>query len=315
MKTALTCALMILVVCACVGLLAGGCGGGGSSTTPARPLDVIGQKVFLLDFLKNTVEVIDEPTTDTALVEPNPGVAGAEVVLTMRIAPEGISQPGNLGRRHIFAKVQNLSSGALGGTDLGGSSALELNFTSAVFKTAAGATVPGGNFARVDAFDPATGTPIYLFSGPISSGGTSGERQVDLWLPPTATQAVLTGIVRGLTERYNPLSLDRFWASTSAGNQGQYGMVDGVPWVALFGTHTIMQGLVFRETTADLFVCDPANNRLRYLGWNGVTRKPEVFTAAGDGTPTTLNEPVDTCVDVVGNVYVSEHSGQCVDLY
>ena len=315
MRTVLACALTVAVICAVVSLVSGGCGGGGGSSTSVPPLDVVAQKAFRFDFLHNTVEIIDAPTVDTALVEPNPGAAGAEVVLSMRIAPEGISQPGNLGRRHIFAKLQNLSSGALGGTDSVGSSALELNFTSTVFKTAANVVVPGGGFARVDAFDPVTGTPVYLFSGPLGVGATSGERQVDLWLPPTATQAIVTGIVRALSERYTPPSLDRFWVSTSAGNQGQYGWVDGLPWVALFGTHATMQGLVFRENTADTFICDPANNRLRYMGWNPVTKKPEVFTAAGDGSSTTLNEPVDTCVDALGNVYVSEHSGHCVDLY
>lgn len=299
-------------VCVVVVMLAGGCGGGGV-TAPPSDTTVLAQKAVRLDFLHNTVTIIDAPTVAPAMVERNPLGATAEVALTFRIAPEGISQPGNLGRRQIFAKVQNKSSGAIGRTDLGGSSAIELNFTSAVFETAASAVVPGGGFARQDAFDVNTGTPIYYFAS-LGVGEISAERQVDLWLPPTATQAVLTAIVRAYTERYNPPSLDRFWVTTVAGQMGDYAWVDGLPWLALFGTHATMQGLLFRETTVDAVVCDPAYNRVRLLTTNPVTHQAGVFTAAGDGSTTTLNEPVDVCQDIVGNLYISEHSGSCVDI-
>lgn len=299
------------LICVVAVVSVGGCGGGGAGPAPVIETQI--QQSFLLDFVKNTVTVIATPTMGTAMVEANPGGATAELALTLRIAPEGISQPGDLGRRHIFAQIKNNSSGATGQTDLGGASAIELNFTSALFQTAANAVVPGGGFARQDAFDPTSGTPIYYFS-PATVGAVAGERQVDLWLPPTATQAILTAIVRAYTERYNPPSLDRFWVSTSAGKPGQYAWVDGPAWEALFGTHATMQGLTFRETLVDAIICDPAYNRVRLLSSNPVTKKPEVFTVAGDGTTTTLNEPVDVCQDIVGNVYVSEHNGACVSI-
>jgi hypothetical protein len=298
--------------------LGAGCGGGGGSA-PAQSGEkpIVGQQAFLLDFVNNTVTVIDEAGgVAPQLVERNPGAVTAELLLTLRIDPEGIpGQPGNVGRRHIFAKVTNRSSGMVGGTDSGGASVIELNFTSTRFQNAAAATVAGGGYAREDAFDVPSGTPIYYLTGGLAAGASSGEKQVDMWLPPGAVTAVVTAILRAHTQRFNPVSLNRFWVSTLAGEQGHYGFVNGVAWAALFGTHATFQGLLFRETAVDVLVAEPTYNVVRQLTGNSVTGKPEVFTAVGSGDAADLAQPMDLAEDALHNCYVSENGGACISMF
>ncbi len=306
-------AVMVLGLLAVLGLGCGGGGGGGAPAVVEKP--IVAQQAFLLDFVNNTVTVLEEgDPVAPQLVERNPGAATAELLLIMRIAPEGISQPGNVGRRHIFAKVTNNSSGVVGATDSGGLSAIELNFTATRFRNAAGATVAGGGYAREDSFDVPSGTPIYYLTGGLSPGGTTAEKKVDMWLPPNAVDAVVTAIVRAHTERFNPVSLNRFWVSTLAGEQGHYGYVDGVAWTALFGTNAF-QGMLFREASVDVLVAEPAFNVVRQLAANPVTHKPEVFTAVGTGDPAVLAVPMDLAEDAVHNCYVSENGGACVSMF
>lgn len=272
------------------------------------------QQKFHLDFVNNTVEIIEEPLVLPAFVERNPGEVTAELLLTLRIAPEGINQPGNVGRRHIFAKVTNRSSGAMGTTDSSAASAIELNFIATQFRDRNGAAVPGGGYAREDAFDAHYGTPIYYFST-LYPGQTSGDKQVDMWLPPTATDAEVTAILRCHSERFNPVSLNRWWVSTLAGEMGHYGMVDSVAWEALLGRPALLEGLVFRENAGDVVFTDAANNRVRMLTANPVTRKPEVFTVAGTGSPGVCSEPMDLAIDPLGNVYASEYGAHCISMF
>ncbi len=306
------CGLVVILTLAV--LLGAGCGGGGGTVSPDPPQPVASQQKFLLDFVANTVTVIEEPVSP-AFVETSPGAAAAELALTLRIAPEGISQPGNLGRRHFFAKVTNRSSGFMGTTDSGGASSIELSFIATEFRNAAGAAVPGGGYAREDGFEPPLGTPIYYFLGGLAPGGTSAERQIDMWLPVGATQVVVTAILRAHCERFNPVSLDRFWVSTVAGEQGHYGWVDGTAWTALFGTHPSFQGLLFREGSADVLIAEPSYNVVRMVAGNSVTRKAEVFTVAGTGDPNYLAQPQDLAIDVLNTCWVSEYAGGCISVF
>lgn len=309
-------------------LMAGlvGCGGGGGGAARSDDVTVLGQTRFLLDFVKNTVTVVDETGAPVAgaatsgggvsaqFVERNPGLPISELAVFLRIEPEGISQPGNVGRRHIWAEVKNNSSGSMGTTDSGGSAVIELNFTNTIFQDGAGAAVAGGGYAREDAFDPPTGTPIYYFSS-LGSGSTSSEHQVDMWLPVGATQAVATAILRAHSARFNPVSLSRFWVSTVAGESGHLGYVDSVNWTALFGSHASFQGMAFRESAGDVLVAEPNFNVIRLGGGNPVTHNPEVFTTAGDGNPNNLAMPLDLAMEVVGGCWVSEYNGGCLSRF
>ena len=287
--------LLIAVVLIASGL--SGCGGEGG--TPATPPDSLTtQQVYILDFVHNTVTTAVQPQ----FVERNPGDTNAQLKLTITLA---LQDPGNPGRRQLNLQIQSAASGAVGANDSGVVTGIDVCFVNTVFQNASALRVLGGGFWGYDALNPRDGSPVYHLAQSLANGGKSAIKFADLILPPTATTAVVTAIIRADTQRGNPPALSHWYLTTLAGDSANYGYGDGPAGQALFAGVT---SLLCREDRGDLLIADGGNNRIRRLYQGQVT------TFAGNGSIAVLNHPSGLGRDPDGNVYSVELYGRCVGL-
>lgn len=290
-------ATWMLVLLGVLSVLAlAGCGGGGGSVPP--PDKAAGQQVFVIDFVRNTVTTAVEPQ----FMDRNPGAAAAALKLNLTVHA---ADPGSPGRRSLTARVQNNTPGLVGVNDRGTLTGVDLCMVALSFWNSSDVRVSGGSFWGYDYISPLTGTPVFTIPQKLAGGETSEQRRMDLILPPTATSAKVTILVRADTERGYPPDLTRWYLTTLAGRSGARGFWDGPASLALFHgpTHCL-----FREDWGDLLIADFGTNRIRRL-FQG-----EVSTFAGTGASTVLSSPKVLALDSAGNVLVSEYGGHCISL-
>ena len=279
-------------------LILAGCGGGGPSGAATPPSTASTQQVFVFDFVHRTVTT----AVQAQYVERNPGQAAADLALTMTFPPV---RPGSPGQEQMTATVKNNTTGPVGANDLGTITGIDLCFVSTVFKNASAATVPGGGYAGYSSLTPVTNTPIYNLPQSLAAGATSPGALVSLLLPPTATTATVTVLVRAATAFVNPPDLTRWYLTTLAGQSGVGGFREGAAGRALFN-YAISS--LFRDDVGDLLVADDTSQRIRRI-YQG-----EVTTFAGTGDTAVCRSPVGLGRDAAGNVYISELNGQCVSV-
>ncbi len=288
-----------LAVACCLGLVGialGGCGGGGNSTPSAPEPGAGAAQCFLVDFERDTVEVVYQPQ----FVEREPGASAAELGIALTVAKH---EAGNPGLRYLNAVVTNRGPGSVGISAAAALTGIDICVTLAEFRNAGGTPVGGGGFGGYEALNPMTGLPIYHLDESLAPGASSSLRQIAALLPSGATSLLLGVAVRAETMLLGPPALGRFWVSSVAGRISASSYRDGPYEQALFGR---LFGIYYRESCGDLLVADYDYQALRRVA---------------DGRVSTLVFPSASCSgiedigeDEAGNIIFTERNGNCLSL-
>lgn len=289
-------ALAIVGCLGLIGMVLSGCGGGGGSAAAPGDPRVEAEQYFLVDFARETVEVVYQPQ----FVEREPGATNAELSLALTVAKH---EAGNPGLRYLNAVVTNRGPGSIGVNAKGVISGIEICVTRAEFRNSGGTAVGGGGFGGYDALNPTTGLPVYHLNESLAAGAASSVRQLAALLPSGATSLLLGVAVRVETMLLGPPALGRFWVSSVAGKVSAAGYRDGPYAQAFFGR---IYGIYYRESRGDLLVADYDYNALRRVADGRVSTL--VFPSAG------CSGILDIGEDEVGNLIFSERNADCISL-
>lgn len=272
-----------------------GCGGGGGVTPD---LGVQGETVQTLriDFVNNTVTVIETPVDSAAKVDTHPSGGSPDMELTLTVLAE---ETGNPGYRHVDATITNNGSSAIGVTPEDTVTGVDLCVTSLVFYKADMSTVDGGGMGAYHSLNPLTGLPVYRIAESVAVGATSGAVTLAFQLPKNVTTADVGIEVRADSAApYWPGPSDRY-VTTVAGHPTQSGFVNGPLAAARFDNPT---QLLVREGEGDVLVADWNNGAIRRIDGGTVST-----LSAG-----TLSGPAGIAEDPAGNLIVGDYDGHAI---
>lgn len=294
MNTRLAASLLAVAV-TCLVLI--GCGGNSSpgNTPPDIPTETV--QTFLIDFVENTVTIIETPVDSAAKVDTHPGSSLAEMEVALTVLTD---EPGNPGRRHVDATVTNNGGGTIGANPDGTETGVDICFAGLEFRRSGGALLEGGGMSGYHSYNALTDMPVYRVPGSLGAGETSDAVQMSFQLPKNATTAEVSMVLRADTVLGNWATPSDSYITTVAGLPGASGYVNGPLASARFNSPW---AVCVRDGEGDVLVADFLNNAIRRIA-DGM-----VSTLIYDPT---LLQPIGVAEDAQGHIVVSAYNAHQV---
>ena len=241
-----------------------GCGGG-AGVAPEAEIQGETVQTLRIDFVNNTVTVIETPVDGAAKVDTHPSGGSPDMELTLTVLAE---ETGNPGYRHVDATITNNGSSAIGVNAEGVETGVDLCVTSVVFYKSDMSTVEGGGMGGYHSYNALTQLPVYRIDGTVAVGATSDPVALAFQLPKNVTTAEIGIEVRADSAlAYWPAPSDRY-VTTVAGHPNDPGFENGPLAMARFYGPV---GICVREDQGDVLVAEETNDAIRKIDGDTVS--------------------------------------------